>query len=250
MIAIRARTDSTMESGCLLRIDLTARAEVDGVKFDGIDIFRPLAAFGVVLFHVAEVFVKMSVAEFDGTGGQVREKFAVVTHQGHGALRAVDEALQPIEAVEVEIVGGLVEHQQIALAGEFAGQQQPRAFAARQRADPGIEAPGARRLDGLGVGVDAHDVPPEVLHGIELAAVAEPDLEEPGRAVRGREEARGVVDGVAPSGDGVHQRACEPPAGGTHGRAELVAETILEVGPAELVDRVADVLHPGRLFVG
>src|SRR3546814_18561728 len=47
-------------------------------------------------------------------------------------------SLQEVERFEVEVVGRLVEHEQVRFAGEFAREQQPRAFTARQRADTGL----------------------------------------------------------------------------------------------------------------
>jgi hypothetical protein len=50
-----------------------------------------------------------------------------------------DHFLQQVERLEIEIVGRLVEHQQVRRPGEFAREQQPRALAARQRADLRID---------------------------------------------------------------------------------------------------------------
>src|SRR3546814_12115014 len=44
-------------------------------------------------------------------------------------------SLQQVERFEVEVVGRLVEHEQVRFAGEFAREQQARGFVARQRAD-------------------------------------------------------------------------------------------------------------------
>ena len=54
------------------------------------------------------------------------------------AIAAADAdilCLQEVESLEVEVIGRLVEHQQVRFPGEFPGQQQPRTLAARQRPD-------------------------------------------------------------------------------------------------------------------
>jgi hypothetical protein len=63
------------------------------------------------------------------------EEVAVVADDQHGAFIIGDHFLQQVERFEIEIVGRLVEHQQVRLARKFAREQQARALAARQRAD-------------------------------------------------------------------------------------------------------------------
>ena len=61
-----------------------------------------------------------------------------------GALVIADHLLQQVERFQVEIVGRLVEDQQVGFARELAGEQQARALAARQRADLRL---GQRRVE-------------------------------------------------------------------------------------------------------
>ena len=56
-----------------------------------------------------------------------------------GAVIIGDHLLQQVERFEVEIVGRLVEHEQVRAPGEFAREQQPRALAARKGADLRID---------------------------------------------------------------------------------------------------------------
>ena len=69
----------------------------------------------------------------EGLSNDVVEKRAVVAHEQERP-RPLDELrLEQLQRLEVEIVGGLVEDQQVRGPGEQARQQQPVAFAARQR---------------------------------------------------------------------------------------------------------------------
>ena len=53
--------------------------------------------------------------------------------QQHGAVVVVQHLLQQVERFHVKVVGGLVQHQQVAFARQKQRQQQARLFAARQR---------------------------------------------------------------------------------------------------------------------
>ena len=59
-------------------------------------------------------------------------------HQ-HGAGEAGQELLQPGQAVEVEVVGGLVEQQDRRAREQHAGEQRTRRLAARERAERRVE---------------------------------------------------------------------------------------------------------------
>ena len=56
----------------------------------------------------------------------------------HRAVIVADHFLQQIERFEVEIVGRLVEDEEVRVAGELAREQQAGAFTARQRSDLGL----------------------------------------------------------------------------------------------------------------
>ena len=59
------------------------------------------------------------------------EEVAVVADQQDGAGIVVQQLLQQIQRFEVEIVGRLVEHQDVGWLGQHAGEQQSRTLAAR-----------------------------------------------------------------------------------------------------------------------
>ncbi|MNY62997.1 hypothetical protein D3C86_1999000 [compost metagenome] len=55
-------------------------------------------------------------------------------HQ-HGALERQQDLFEQLEGFHVEVVGRLVQHQQVGRLAEQLGQQQARTLAARQRLD-------------------------------------------------------------------------------------------------------------------
>ena len=63
------------------------------------------------------------------------QKFAVVADDDEGAVVALQPAFEPNQGVEVEVVGGLVEHEDVAGAHEGARQLQTHAPAARKAVD-------------------------------------------------------------------------------------------------------------------
>ena len=87
----------------------------------------------------------------------------------HGAVIVGDHFLEQIERLEVEVVGRLVEHQQVGAAGELAGEQQARALAARQGADLGVDKAGIEQ-ELLEIALDVLLVP---AHLDPVAAVGE-----------------------------------------------------------------------------
>jgi hypothetical protein len=64
-----------------------------------------------------------------------------VTHQQNGAFVIGERLLQQVERVHVEIVGRLVEHEQVARLREQLGEQETRALAARQRLHRPVRLP-------------------------------------------------------------------------------------------------------------
>jgi hypothetical protein len=71
--------------------------------------------------------------ERDGDGAI--EEIAIMADDQDGAIIIGNDFLQQIQRLQIEIVGWLVQHQQVGMAGKFARKQEPRAFAARERAD-------------------------------------------------------------------------------------------------------------------
>ena len=68
-------------------------------------------------------------------GHRAVEEIAVVADDQDRAFIIGDHFLKQVERFEVEVVGRLVEHQEIGFARKFARKQQPRPLAARERAD-------------------------------------------------------------------------------------------------------------------
>lgn len=68
------------------------------------------------------------------------DKSPVVADQQEGPLEADHELFEQLDGFQLEIVGGLVQHQYTGRLGEELGQQEPVAFAPGQdahwRADP------------------------------------------------------------------------------------------------------------------
>ena len=79
---------------------------------------------------------------------------------------APEVLLEPLEGVEVEVVGGLVEHQEVRIGDDEAGEGRSRLLAARQRGRwlgpfvAGEAEPGQRGVDPLVQRVAAEDLEP------------------------------------------------------------------------------------------
>src|SRR5690606_22323039 len=101
------------------------------------------------LDHVA------AAVQGDGGRGQAVDEVAVVRHQDQGAVVAFQQLLQLLQRVHVEVVGRLVEDQQVGGLGQGARQQQAVALAARQGGDRLLQL-GFLEQEVLGVGGDVH----------------------------------------------------------------------------------------------
>ena len=62
------------------------------------------------------------------------EQHAVVGHEEHGPVEAVDGGLQLLDRRQVEVVGRLVEHEQVGAVRHQQGQRRTGALTRRQRA--------------------------------------------------------------------------------------------------------------------
>ena len=81
---------------------------------------------------------------------------AVVAHEEHGAVVGGEEPLEPLDALEVEVVGGLVEEQQVGMAQQQLGERDAHLPPARELAGRLVEvshgkAQAAQDLLGAGV---------------------------------------------------------------------------------------------------
>ena len=105
-----------------------------------------------------------AAVELEDPPGHVVEEIAVVGDRHHGALVVLQEAFEPGHRLGVEVVGGLVEQQQIGLREQQPAERHPAALAARERAHVGLAG---RTTQGIHGNVDgAPDVP--AVGGIDL----------------------------------------------------------------------------------
>ncbi len=105
---------------------------------------------------VALVRDARAAVELEDPLGGVVEEVAVVGDGDDGAREALQELLEPVDALGVEVVGGLVEQQHVGLGQQHAAQRDAALLAARELADHRIPRRQAQRVGGdleLQVGV-------------------------------------------------------------------------------------------------
>ena len=102
---------------------------------------RVLAPAAGVLVHAARPRVDLR----DPGCGSVEED-AIVRDHRDATCKAVDEALEPVEAVEVEVVRRLVEQEHVEAGEQNRGQPGPRGFAAGERRRLLVERDGEPEL--------------------------------------------------------------------------------------------------------
>ena len=88
---------------------------------------------------VAAVAGEFAVVDVQGDLRYRIQKFAIVADDEQRAFVAFEPAFQPDQGVEVQVVGGFVQHEQVARAHERTGQLQPHAPAARKAVDRTLE---------------------------------------------------------------------------------------------------------------
>ena len=84
---------------------------------------------------IALVRDAVAAIELQDPLGRVVEEVAVVRDRHHGARKAFEEHFEPLHALGVEVVGGLVEQQHVGLGQQQAAQCDAALFAARELAD-------------------------------------------------------------------------------------------------------------------
>ena len=94
---------------------------------------------------------QLAAIELDDPRRQPLEERAVVGDEHHGAFVLGEKALEPLDRLDVEVVGRLVEQQQIRLADQRARQQHAPAPSARQRVDDRVRRQLEPRQDQLDV---------------------------------------------------------------------------------------------------
>ncbi|MNH15483.1 hypothetical protein D3C79_750970 [compost metagenome] len=60
--------------------------------------------------------------EIDDPGRQLVDELPIVGDEDDGAAKILEELFQPVDGVDVQVVGRLVQQQQIGVAGERTGQ--------------------------------------------------------------------------------------------------------------------------------
>ena len=108
------------------------------------------------------------------------EEPAVVGDEDHRGVDRAQQLLEPLDRLDVEVVGGLVEQQEVGLRGERAAERGPRELAARERRQGPVE-----------VGVGEPEPPDD--RGRPVAPVVAAGVLEPGLRGRVAGERPGVV---------------------------------------------------------
>jgi hypothetical protein len=107
---------------------------------------------------VAVVVEEAAPHQLGGGGDHAVEHRAVVAHQDDGAGVGFQRVFEPVDALDVEVVGRLVEQQDVGLLEEEARQGRPHAPAARKGAEGAVQLVGVEAEageGGLGAGADA-----------------------------------------------------------------------------------------------
>jgi hypothetical protein len=84
--------------------------------------------------------------ELEDPAGDVVEEVAIVGHRDDGPLVVVEVALEPPHRLRIQVVGRLVEQQQVRLAQQQPAQCHPAALAARERRHLGVGRRAAERV--------------------------------------------------------------------------------------------------------
>ena len=84
---------------------------------------------------VAGVTEQPAPVEFNNTGGHVVQKRAVMCHGDDAALEVTQQAFQPLNAVQIQVVGGLVQQQHVGCGHQRLGQGHALFVATREGAD-------------------------------------------------------------------------------------------------------------------
>ncbi len=111
------RLDAFTDPGFLLREELVELCGLFGF------VLQPAGLAHQVFGEVAGKAHQPATVEFEDAAGDGVEEGAVVGDHHHGAGEVADQTLQPEDAVDVEVVGRLVEQQQIRLTDQRPRQR-------------------------------------------------------------------------------------------------------------------------------
>ena len=104
-----------------------------------------LLALAKIVVVVAAIAQKLAPADFHDAADELIQELAIVRDQQDRAGIGLQIALEPHQRIEVEVVGRLVEHQQVGLLDEQAGEVCAHHPAAAHRAQGPVEIPFAER---------------------------------------------------------------------------------------------------------
>ena len=112
---------------------------------------------------VADVHLYLAVVYVHDVRADVVEEVAVVADHEDGTLVVHEEVLEPDDALEVEVVRGLVEQDDVRLAEERLGEQdldlEPRVHVCHERVvEGGVHAEALEYLAGVGLGLPAAEL--------------------------------------------------------------------------------------------
>ena len=117
-------------------------------------VFLLLLTFQALLFLVQPVGIVAlpgnagAAVQFQDPLGRVVEEVAVVGDCHHRAREALQEVFQPLHALGVQVVGGLVQQQHVGPGQQQAAQRHAALLTARQVADGGLPRRQAQRVGG------------------------------------------------------------------------------------------------------
>ena len=130
-VAGAAGFDALADPDFFLCPELVELAVGDGLGFE------LFAAHAFVGGEVAGEAAQQATIQFDDAGGHLVEKAPVVGDDDGGRPR-IDDGFQRLDGLDVEVVGGLVEQQQVGLQGERQGQGGALVLAAGQAIGAGV----------------------------------------------------------------------------------------------------------------
>ncbi len=132
LVARAARLHALADPDFLLRQEFVELGILDFLDFQ---LFRLARLVGA---EIAGKGQQTAAVEFDDAGRNVVEKAAVVGDEQDAALVVAQQAFEPDDGVEVEMVGRFVEQQHVGCADQRAGQRHAFLHAARQGAQNAI----------------------------------------------------------------------------------------------------------------
>ncbi len=87
--------------------------------------FQPLRLAFLPLREIARKTEQAPAVQFNDTGGNVVQEAAVVGNDDRAALSIDQHPFQPCDAVEIQVVGRLVQQEQVGFADQRPGQRDP-----------------------------------------------------------------------------------------------------------------------------